>query len=40
MFCDLKNELALTGLDVLSNPEDCYYKDMPPLLVRRLKKRL
>lgn len=34
-----KNEFPLTGLDVLDDLNDSYYKDLPPFLIRRLEER-
>lgn len=34
-----KNEYALEGLDILEDLEGCFYKDMPPFLLRRLEER-
>ena len=35
----LQNEFALVGLEVLSDLNESYYKDLPPFLVRRLEER-
>lgn len=35
----MKNNMALEGMDVLSNLNDCYYRDLPPFLTRRLEER-
>lgn len=34
-----KNEYALEGLEILNDLEGCYYKDLPPFLLRRLEER-
>ena len=33
------NEYPLEGLDILSDLEGCFYKDLPPFLLRRLEER-
>lgn len=39
MFNYLKNKFALNGLEALEELNGCYYKDLPPFLVRRLEER-
>lgn len=34
-----ENKFALEGLDILSDLDGCYYKDLPPFLLRRLEER-
>lgn len=33
------NDFPLEGLDILEDLNDCYYKDLPPFLLRRLEER-
>ncbi|MEW9181539.1 DUF262 domain-containing protein [Bacillus mycoides] len=35
----MKNEMALSGMDVLDELNGCYYRDLPPFLIRRLEER-
>ena len=34
-----ENQFSLQGLDILDDLEGCYYKDLPPFLLRRLEER-
>ncbi len=39
MYNFIKDKYALTGLDALDELNGCYYKDLPPFLIRRLEER-
>ena len=39
MYNFLKNKYALTGIETLEELNGCFYKDLPPFLIRRLEER-
>ena len=39
IYSFIKNEYSLEGLDILSNLNGMFYKDLPPFLLRRLEER-